>query len=202
VFISHTTKILFFEVPRTASRSITGALTRLDPRSPTAVVRAVKRNMFGYHEYDADAVRKYSNYRLIAVHRNPYDRILSHYNYRHTHGNPDILKTLEFSDYVGWVCNPASRLDIKETLIDMPITEMLPVECVDYWLDFEKLNEGWQSLGETLQIPLPPLIKRNASLQCVEPGNAYDSSLSLKIYKRFRSDFEQFGYSPGSWCNR
>ncbi|MGA8259934.1 MAG: sulfotransferase family 2 domain-containing protein [Arenicellales bacterium] len=196
MFISHNYQLLFFEVPRTASRAITEALVRLDPQAPTALIRAVKRNLFAYHLYDAGAVERYPSYRLIAGHRNPFDRIRSHYAYRRVRGNPPILKTLDWPAYVSWASDPDSRPDIRGAMRDAPITELLPCDRVQHWLRFESLTDDWDMLGQTLGTKLPPLTRRNAS---TANAYAYDENLAARIVARFRSDFEYFGYDFDSW---
>ncbi len=199
MFISHTHKLLFFEVPRTGSRSITQALTRLDPRSPTAVVRAVKRNLYNYHVYEQSVVDKHPDYSLIAVHRNPYDRIRSHYKYRKQYGNPEGFKKLTFKQYLEWVCLGELPFEIGPAMIDKPICELLPFSQVNHWLAFETLNADWKTLSDTLDIKLPQLQCINSSHEEYSRGSVYDDDLANLVLKRFDSDFDQFDYNRDSW---
>lgn len=199
MFISHTYKLIFFEVPRTGSRSISSCLARLDPRSPTAVVRAVKRNLYQYHVYDQSLIEKHPDYALIAVHRNPYDRLRSHFKYRKQHGNPDQFKEFSFEQYVMWVCTGTTGLLDQYAMLDKPITELVRVDDVDHWLRFDSLTRDWGALAESLAIKLPELPSINGSKPMYNQESTYSESLSGMVYKRFESDFEQFGYAKNSW---
>lgn len=195
LFVSHSYNLIFYEVPRTGSRSISHALASLDPRSPTAVVRALKRNLYHYHVFDNTLIERHPDYALVAVHRNPFDRIRSHFKYRKQYGNPDELKQFSFSDYVNWVCEGKLPFEIGPAMIDKPITELLPCDRVDHFLDFENLAEGWNSLGTALDIKLPSLSNINNSSDIYNEQSEYTPELTGKIVKRFAADFECFGYS-------
>lgn len=199
MFISHTYKILFFEVPRTGSRSITKALTQLDPRSPTAVIRAVKRNLYHYHVYDQALVDKQPHYAVIAVHRNPFERIRSHYKYRKQYGNPDELKRFSFEQYVRWVCEGELPFDIGPAMLDKPICELLPFAAVDHWLAYDQLNTDWLRVRDTLQIDLPELPHINQSNREFNAKSAYTPELASMMVDRFAEDFSQFNYATDSW---
>lgn len=194
MFVSHKYKLLFFEVPRTGSRAITQALTQLDPHSPTAIVRAVKKNLFNYHVYDQKLVDKHSDYALIAVHRNPYHRIRSHYKYRKQYGNPDELKDFSFTDYINWVCDGELPYKIGPAMIDRPITELIDCEQVDHFLDFERLNQDWNALGHSLKVNLPDLPRINYSATQYDFECTYSKELAHKVATRFASDFAFFAY--------
>jgi hypothetical protein len=199
MFVSHAHKLLFFEVPRTGSRSITRALTTMDPRSPTAVVRMVKRNLYHYHVYDQRLVDRHPEYTLIAVHRNPFDRIRSHYKYRKQFGNPDELKRFSFEDYIRWVCLAELLIDIAPAMIDRPITELLPYSKVNYWLSFDNLVGDWQRMATNLKLDLPILPHINHSNSKLDSEAIYTAPLAKLMQNRFIKDFEQFGYELGSW---
>jgi len=203
LFISHTYKILFFEVPRTASRSITNALTRLDPKSPTVIIRSIKRNsLHGLHAYKSSIVEKHPEYKLIATHRNPFDRLLSHYNYRLVNGNPDVLKSFTFAEYVNWVCSLKPNNIVPHALIDIPITEMLPYDEVDFWVQFNRLDDDWLALSRYLGVTLPGLQLLNASNVPEGTQSVYTKELANKVKSRFESDFIKFNYNPESWIKK
>lgn len=194
MFISHTHKLIFFEVPRTGSRSISQALTQLDPRSPTAVVRSLKRNLYHYHVFDQNLADQHPDYAIIAAHRNPYERIRSHYKYRKQRGNPDELKRFSFTNYIDWVCLGKPPFDIGAAMIDRPITELLPCDRVDHFLRFDQLEEDWQVLSEKLQVSLPQLERINYSSADFDEQCVYTQNLASKVALRFASDFEYFDY--------
>mgnify|MGYP005994627253 CR=1 FL=1 len=198
MFVSHQFKLLFFEVPRTGSRSASKALAMLDPDSITAVKRANETQAYSYHLYETKTVADHPDYRLIAAHRNPYERLYSHYKYRSRIGNPDFLKTLSFAEYVQWMCDPKSRPDLVGANLDTPIVEMLPVDRVDFWLSFDSLNADWVALSAFLNIKLPAIPKINASMPS-EIERPFSRELAAQVEHRFKADFDYFGYSVDSW---
>ena len=94
MYVSHRYKLFFVEVPRTASRSISEALLHLDPLSPTMLNRMMKGESADYHKYDRTLVTTHPDYSLVAVHRNPYERILSHFKLRKKSAILPFLKLL------------------------------------------------------------------------------------------------------------
>lgn len=198
MFISHTKKILFFEVPRTASRSITKALTSIDPRSPTALVRAIKRNLQGYHVYSPELKQAHADYTLFAAHRNPYARVRSHYLYRRQRGNPDVFKSYTFSEYIDWICSDVPQQKVPNALVDMPIVEMLPYSDVNFWLSYEHLERDWIALGAKLGGVWPKLPSINSS-DSKGALAMYNDRLAEQIAHRFEQDFDIFGYEIDSW---
>ena len=186
-------------MPRTGSRSISQALACLDPRSPTAVIRAVKRNLHHYHVFESGLLDQHPDYLLVAVHRNPYERIRSHFKYRKKYGNPQILKSFSFAEYIEWVCSDAPRDDIGPVLKDQPITEMLPIEKVTHWLRFAQLSEDWAKLKESVLPSLPELPSINQSGSMFDSDSVYNEALANQIAVRFEQDFQQFNYAVDSW---
>lgn len=124
MFISDHYKLVFLEIPRTGSRSITKALTRLDPDSHTVRIRNKAGMLVDYHScHIPDRVD--DSYVIIAAHRNPYERLWSHWKFRHQWGDPVIFKSTSWQRYVSWACNPNSVPEIQNALLETPITEML-----------------------------------------------------------------------------
>lgn len=198
MFVSHKYKLLFFEVPRTASRSVSAVLANVDPESPTSIKRRTESQAYSYHLFDQNLLAAHPEYHLIAAHRNPYHRLYSHYKYRARYGNPNNLKSLSFDEYVRWVYEPASRPDLSNAMVDSAIVELLPYEKVDFWLRFETLNDDWLALQQTLGYALPALPKINGSgsLGIHQP---YTPELAQMVLNRFKDDFLTFGYSADSW---
>ncbi len=200
MFISHKYKIVFLEVPRTASRSITTALALLDPQAPTVIARQQQNTLEDYHNFDCAEISDKS-FRVIATHRNPFDRLWSFWKYRRNTGNPEIFKSISWLQYVDWVCDPSSTPQISGALLDCPIAEMFDLDRVDFWLDFEQLSESWQKLGKKYSLPLTPLVSINASPRYKHAADHLNESVAKRISDRFSQDFEYFGYSKDSWKN-
>lgn len=199
MFLSHNYKLIFYEVPRTGSRSISRALASLDPESPTAILRAEKHALHNYHVFDRALLDQHPDYQFVAVHRNPFERIRSHFKYRKQHGNPDEFKQFSFSDYINWVCEGTLPFAIGPAMLDKPITELLACDRVDHFLDFNNLSETWGALANALDIPLPELPNINNSEVKYDTQSVYSPELAKVMVKRFEKDFEYFGYSTHDW---
>lgn len=198
MFLSHKYEFIFFEVPRTGSHSATRILNQLDPDSPTALARETHGNGWAFH-YLTDAAKDYPGYRMLAAHRNPYDRVWSFWKQRKRGGNPEVFRSISWPRYIDWVCDPASVPEITGAMLDIPIAEMLNLDSVDVWLDFHHLQESWASACTALQLPLIPLDKVNTSPDHGEMHMAYNTSIAERIAERFAADFAYFRYSIDSW---
>jgi len=198
MFISHSHKLLFLEVPRTGSRSISQALTELDPESPTVAARRTSRGAADYHGFKNELLADPA-YRVVATHRNPYERLWSFWKHRRNTGNPPIFHTISWSSYVDWVCDPTTVPELVNAQRDIPIAEMFDLDRVDFWLDFSHLGQNWAQLAQTLGLPLPPLKIINSSPDHGYLSNAYSPSIARRVSERFSKDFDYFGYSRDSW---
>ena len=198
MFISENYRLIFLEVPRTASISITEALTRLDPESPTAIKRLGKNPMAGYHEFNLPD--EFDSYPIIfATHRNPYSRLWSFWKHRHKWGNPEIFKSIPWPRYVKWACDPGSAPEIKGAMLDVPISEMFDCDRVSHWLRFESLRNSWDKFSADCNLPLPKLDWLNASIRLGNFQSAFDAELASMVADRFAADFRRFNYDVDSW---
>ena len=198
MFISSRHKLVFLEVPRTASRSVTNALTEFDPYAPSALARRSWGTSFAYHNFRVRS-ELVDDYLVVAAHRNPYCRLWSYWKHRRSSGNPKIFKTTSWERYVDWVCDPASVPEIKGAMLDLPISEMFDCKMVDFWLRFETLDRSWTELQERFNLDFPPLRHNNASQPIEIFREAFDAVLAEKVACRFSADFDRFGYARDSW---
>lgn len=171
---------------------------RLDPDAPTAKLRREKRALVDYHDFripdEAD-----ETYAIIAGHRNPYDRLWSHWKHRNRRGNPAVFKSISWLRYVKWACDPGSVPEITGANLELPICELLNYDRVSHWLRFESLATSWRELSDRLDIPLPALDRLNRSVVLGTYRDAYDSDIAGMVADRFAADFETFHYSLDSW---
>lgn len=140
------------------------------------------------------------SYAIVAAHRNPYDRLWSHWKFRHQWGNPEIFKSITWQRYVMWACSPDSVPEICNALLEMPISEMMDCERVTHWLNFERLAASWQQLADDTNLPLPALDKINQSTTMGGYREAYDRKLANMVAERYASDFMRFSYNVESGC--
>jgi hypothetical protein len=198
MFISEKYKLIFLEVPRTASNSISEALTRIDPYSPTVKRRREIDAMDGYHDFGLpDEVEKH--YVIFATHRNPYDRLWSFWKHRHRWGNPEIFKSVSWPRYVEWACDPSAAPEITGAMLELPISEMFDCDRVTYWLKFESLRTSFIKIASDCDLPLPKLPWLNASVRLGNFQKAFDARLASMVADRFIVDFERFNYDVDSW---
>ena len=198
MFISDRYQFVYLEVPRTGSRSVTEALTAFDPESPTVVARRESGVAYQYHDFavPSELVRDYC---VIAAHRNPFSRLWSYWNHRRASGNPEVLKTISWKRYVDWACEPKSVPELKKANRDLPISEMFDCNKVDFWLRFETFEKSWDELALHLDVKLPELKRTNSSNSAEGFQQAYDEDIAARVVKRYRADFDRFGYAVDSW---
>ena len=182
--ISHKHKIIFIHVPKNAGTSVTNALSMVD---------------IGHHKWDY-YVKKYPNewsmYKKIAIIRNPWDRLVSCYEYgrmeesywhsasgkskRAKHPDLDLLKNISFKQCVklldtnssffkhhGWASQSIYIFD-NDTL------------KIDYLIDYSQVEKSIQDLtGVQIQ-------KQNSSGHKNYDLYYDDETVELvsKIYKR------------------
>ncbi|MEM7360459.1 MAG: sulfotransferase family 2 domain-containing protein [Pseudomonadota bacterium] len=196
MFVSDTYRLIYFEIPRTGSRSISKALAVLDPSSTTAIQRQQDKAA-DYHRFSVP--EQAINYPIIATHRNPYDRLWSFWKYRNQYGNPDIFKQTSWPDYLAWAVDPASQPDLGEAMTDIPISEMVNTDLVTHWLRFTNLADDWMALCEESNLPPHELPHVNHSRAAGSFQSAYNQRCASAVYQRFKADFERFGYREDSW---
>lgn len=196
MFLSDTFRLVYFEIPRTGSRSTSEALAELDPESPTVAARK-EQEMADYHGFNLP--QHAYDYRIVATHRNPYDRLWSFWKYRHRWGNPDVFKTVEWPEYLAWAVDPGSQPQITGANHDIPMMEMPNVHLVTHWLRFSHLGRDWRALCEELN--LPPIEMQHINSSGAGGGfqSAYTAELAQAVYRRFKADFDRFGYAEDSW---
>lgn len=197
MFVSHKFGFVFFEVPRTGSNSISQVLMEIDPQSPTAIKRTGEQAVLDYHAFRIPDDAK--EYHIVAAHRNPYERLWSHWKHRRKHGNPSVFKDVSWAEYVDWVCKPDTASRIKGAILDRPICEMPNIDRVTHWLRFSHLNDDWVALCRELDIPVRELNQLNSSAKFVQGGSGYSEIIADRVYQHFQCDFERFDYARDSW---
>ena len=100
-----------------------------------------------------------------------------------------------------WVCLGELPFEIGPTMIDKPISELIPVTAVDHWLRFDNLAQDWRALSLILGVNLPKLRLVNASNTDFDAVSEYTPALLEMVIQRFSEDFEIFGYSTDYQCS-
>ena len=198
MFLSTTYKLLFFEVPRTGTFSVTEALVKLDPYAPTQRDRLKRGPLYQFHTFRIPEEVD-DSYIIVATHRNPYSRVWSHWKYRRKNGNPSIFKQIDWPTYARWACAREIDETITGAMKEFPITDMPNTSRVNFWLSYEDLENSWAALGDQLGILLPRLPHLNRSSQDNIWANDFNHDIAEMLADQYAGDFERFGYEPDSW---
>lgn len=175
--ISQTHKFIFIHVPKGAGNSLAEKLlpycedkiTR-DKPFQDGVERFGLENSYGLPKHasieqwhQALGAEKCRSYLRIAVARNPWDRMLSHYLHKRKtkQDQPEFVP----AHFTRWLKGAVTfdhltRLRKKSRLFWRK-PGFAEGYAIDYFLRFEFLNEDWETLCVLLKIPYEPLVPRN-----------------------------------------
>ena len=171
-------KVIFIHIPRCAGTSIKESL------------KTISKNYEGkpWHLKLSEHEKKYkvnlNNYFIFTIIRNPYDRILSVYNYKKYVRDWWDVKDRGFDEWIRFL-NKQSKGDFLEK-----------INCVE-WLDvnipimiyrYENIDKRYLSLMNLLKLPkLKHLhkLKKNYNIK--------DETKEI-IYNMFEKDFKRFNY--------
>lgn len=206
--ISSEKKILFFHIPKTAGSSIYNSL-----RLSCLDCHNLHRNLTSHYIKNKKLLKKFSidfhidqlslkeildtaalsvhNYFEFTIVRNPYDRLLSQYNFdarpvstRKYLDFDSFLDLCEDPDYV----NPTTPFWYKSQLswIRNPLSKNFK------YYKYEELDKAWIDIREKTSIDLPnlPLINKNNVSKLAELKQSYKD----RIYNMFRDEFDLLNY--------
>lgn len=152
MIISHKYRLLFIEVPLTASWAIHHELcNNYDGRS-------ILHKHATYSEFKRYASSEELRYFAFAAVRNPLDKIVSrHFKFKHDQkaifSNPDSIPQgiMDYSDrkkYQAIITNQMSFGDYFRMFYRIPYSDMLDLsdKYLDYVIRYEKLQEGFTSM--------------------------------------------------------
>lgn len=201
MWINDKDKLIFIRIPKTAGTSIQSSL---DMNKWRYISKQESINFDPYHMNQNDIkLEKFEDYNFFAVHRNPWDRMLSYYMFYLKLGE----KYLERKDSLGdW----GRRL--HKELINQGFAKSLskngyfgsmyyiekekkPIEilnCCSWmqhgeWLPFKKLDK-FKKYGIIIQ-------KNENKTKHMEYQEYYDADSILCIEKYFEEDIKKFNYS-------
>lgn len=142
---------------------------------------------------------------IFAFVRNPYDRIYSAYKNkvlqpvktgeRNIFSNHGIQLGMPFDEFIDIVC------DIPDNKIDRHLRSQswfLTYQGVlipNYIGHLETFDEDWQVLSEKFHLPRPEHRNHTRNIQTDNSIDELNEQLKEKIFNRYRSDFELFGYA-------
>lgn len=203
MLISSEKKILFFHIPKTAGSSIYDALRVMCPDCHN-----VQRNLT-YHyvknkktsntftiDFHIDqlslkeildiAVLRVHSYFEFTVVRNPYDRLLSQYNYDARPVSTRI--STDFDSFLDFYENLDSTFWYKSQLswIKNPLSKNFK------YYKYEELDKAWIDIRERTGIDLPdlPLINETKIKTLTELSKSHKD----RIYDMFKDEFDLLNY--------
>jgi chondroitin 4-sulfotransferase 11 len=178
---------IFIHINKTAGTSI-----------GRAIGLPVKHHLMASEVIERIGLEKWNQAYKFTVVRNPWDKVVSHYEYRRKKNKTDIAtRNISFSEWVKmtygdekdtfYFNNPRSFQPQVEWLKDTD-----GIVSMDYIIRFEAINEGFDHVKRTvgLDADLPHL---NASKRAAYQSY-YNAETRDIVAHWFREDIEAFGY--------
>lgn len=144
-----------------------------------------------YDNWKEDDFGNIEDYLKFSVVRNPWERAISYYFYKH--------QTLIFSGVEGFIKDKF----MKEVELES-MTSYLSVDGkidLDYCIRIEKMQEGFDEVCEKLNIPKQKLLKLNNAGDVLRPNKSYveyyDEEMLEHVKNVYIDDVENFGYNFG-----
>lgn len=179
--------MVFLAVPRTASTAITASIEAAFPASET----------LGQHRMPLPERCRSGEYFIFAGARNPYSRVVSHYQYRHR-CYPLGVGLWTFREYVHNLVR--NRLNWWNMNQDPPAVNWVAGTGCTHHVRFEHLQNDWADLPPWQETGFVPKLKmRNANPGTYNWRLFYTKDLAQMIYRHQLADFEHFGYDRDSW---
>lgn len=208
MFLSPQRKILFFHIPKTAGNSVKTSLGNKLPSHKdiakhlsNAYLKIVSKNnstldlqtLKALPPQHIDQVQArpifdllnldLSDYFEFVIVRNPYDRILSQYNYNNYHGNID-----KFLDEYETSLKDTDSLWLKSQLawINNPITDKIHI------FKYEELDKCETELKKILKDENFSLFHVNQNKKAIK--ESFTSQQKQRCYQLFKEEFDILGY--------
>jgi len=192
---------IFIRIPKTASQSI-----------KSMGLFSLLKNKNKHHTH-VPAI-EYDNIKdriAFCVVRNPFDRLASSFHHikqiAHNRGagfKHNITNYKKFIDFVKYESFENFILDEKSPLYksDHPhfktqaywICDINDNILVSHILKYENLDYDWEHFLNNMGIDFIPLPNLNTSKNKKDFMSCYDQEMALKIYGKYKIDFDLFGY--------
>lgn len=228
MLISHRYRTIFVHIQRTGGNSVQRVFEALDPElvEAVAVDPSKQRTKHCWLQDIADALDPtvLATYTKLAIVRNPFDRLLSWYQFFRDGGHPEDAGIPVHDGTNGLTAEQSARCEqigdrvMREVLRQAPSFAQfvrLPRDHVDFSrfhacqldyisldgrigtdvvLRYESLERDFAGLAERLGFP-GRLPHRNASSRPAGYREAYDPELRALVEARFARDLAAFGYA-------
>lgn len=184
-YLSHKHKYIWYVVPKCGRTSLLWWLTKHN---------LIEQEKEGIATGGLLSVN-HNEYFTFAFCRNPYDRLVSTYFNKVIKQEIPCFRRwrdMSFAEFASDVCNmPTGGMDGHI----VPQVFLIPDENLDFLGRFENLNQDIQTITHKL-------FNLNFDNRCYNASEHkhyseyYSKSLKYKVYKKYKEDFERFGYDP------
>lgn len=216
MFISQEHKLIFFHIPKTAGTSILSILNRSSMDNNLRIKNIIGQNLLKIVKEEQSEVDKIyqsktwppmhinqtkirkslelsdintRNFFEFVIVRNPYDRILSLYNFSNYY-TPNITSLDQLLDTCEENINIDSYFNFwfksQMTWIENPLTDKVNI------FKYEELDKFWDFIRSRLKIELPIVPHANATKQ--KTVSELSKSQKDRIYNMFKNEFDRLGY--------
>lgn len=208
-FINRSVKVAYLTIAKAANTSIKNSIISLTSLDDSYKIHRIK----DYEEFYASNLEKEKIDFSFSFVRNPFDRLYSAYISKYKKDKiilekdklafpyPCLVydfylfglmrKDKGFSTYVKYVCKIPDRIADSHFCSQYNVLYKNNKPLVDYIGHFETLDEEYKPIQE--KYGFKPLLHANKS----EHGSwmdQYTIEMAEKVYKRYKKDFEAFGY--------
>ncbi len=205
MLISDSHQFVFVHIRKAAGTSLRQILEKVAlPKNNNLWYKFLSRNGFAidYHKY---SFRKHANlleaersmpedrfkqYFKFAIVRNPWDRLVSEYEYiktQHTHSRYKKLHTMNFTEFVAYQAKrPAAH---QVNALQLKNGEM----GMDYIGKLETLDESLAFVGEKIGLSFAELPHIN-QVKRRDYRSYYDDALIEQVAKKWERDIKAFDY--------
>lgn len=212
--VNHELKLIYVLNPKVATSTITYFLAGLDKNDVESIKdHSEKQKKLGI-EYlnNLEVLADYRNhgYRVFSFVRNPYWRLVSFFKNKYVLQSDGRYKKRAFAmscglDEVAGFADMVRRLvEIPDSLADthfMPQYSILFRKSYDFSYDFigrlEQFDEDFIWLKKLVSVDFterPSQVNKTESKSNEELFHFFDQELEQLVYKRFKDDFDFFGY--------
>lgn len=200
MLVSNRLKFVYFDIPKTGSRSTQDSLKRIDPNAkiiPAAIMTKgqFKKDTRRLLVHSRDLPEYAKNYTKIITVRNPYDwMVSSYYFYIFLDLKPKFNSIESFIDYCIW-CVETHPSDEEDIAIyrHFPAYKYIEPFGYDIFLRLEKLS---QEVHDKLSFVPENFTWQWQNKHPHPPASeVLDKNLKIKIQQWAGKDFELFGYT-------
>ena len=204
--ISHSNRFIFIHVPKTGGTSISAVL------KPFGIVLSGDQNVKSIYYKHAKASYlqpllgdEYSEYFKFAVVRNPFDWLISNYEFnrglhrpflkgtciKNSNKIPNWATNIGFENWLYWWVENFSPSQ------NQFIADHTGIIIIDKVLRFESLEVDFSQVCEKIGVDFPKsgLPHLRVSYRPQSIFNYYNNSTSAYVIEKFSADFDMFGYS-------